>query len=213
MADENTTPETPAPVAVKQPTLFAQPERHAPAASPTIPMQVIDELAASRKTATDEAAARKALEAEREEMKATLAKMQEQIGLSDRQKAELAAKNRAEAIRNAATLAAVKHGAVSESQVVKLILDELDEVDGKVVSKADAKVAADDYVAAFLKANPHMQKTKVAQGSGASPFPSAAPSATPVKYDLSTADGLTAYARAATYRPGQQPTPVTKPGA
>ncbi|HEY6017961.1 MAG TPA: hypothetical protein VIU16_14335 [Gaiellaceae bacterium] len=210
----------PAPRApAQQPSLFQQPAAQPVInVAPSVSAQALDEIAAARKMAEQEAAARKALEAKLAEFEATAAKLTEQVGLSARQAAELAAQRRAEAIRNAAAMAAVKHGAISETQLVKLVLDELDEVDGAVVSKADPKVSAEDHVAAYLKANPHLAKPKVATGSGATGFAGAAPAAGAPTFDLRTAEGLTQYARYLTYPRGQAPSPVpgtpaAKPGA
>jgi hypothetical protein len=218
MSDETTKPTTEAAPsaapAAKQTTLFAQQAPgagHAPA--PTISAQVIEEIAAARKQAADEANARKALEAQLEELKATVAKANEQVGLSAKQTAELAAQRSAERKRAALEMAAVKHGAVSESQLVKLLADDVDEADGKVFVRGKPELDADALVAGFLKANPHMAKARVAQGSGATPFPGGAPAgagAAP-QFDLKTDEGLTQYARWLTYPPGKAP--AAKPGA
>jgi hypothetical protein len=194
MADETTAPATPPAAATAS---HAAPP---PAAAPPLPAGVpvaalLDDAAAARRELAEMRAEIKRRDAATEEQKATFAKLQEQIALGERDKAALAAGRKADAIRAAALLAATKAGAVSEAQVVKLVLDELDADDaGNVVAKADPKVSAEAHVAAFLKANPHLARPTTARGAGASPFPAAAPQAGGAP-DLGTARGMTDFAR------------------
>lgn len=212
MSDDATKPAAPAAPDARQPSLF-QPAPAAPApqvvhVQPSVSAQALDEIAAARKQAEAAEAARRALEKQLEELKASAAQLTEKVGLTEREKTELAAARRADAIRNAATTAAIKHGAVSETQLVKLILDELDEADGKVFAKGKPEVSADEHVAAFLKANAHLAKAKVAPGAGATGFTGTAPTGEAPKVDLSTAEGMTHYARLITYRAGETPRPA-----
>lgn len=147
-----------------------------------------------------------------EETKATVAKLNEQVALTERQKAEIEAQRKADRIREAVRVAAIKHDAVSEAQVLKLLDGELalDE-QGAVVSKADPKLGAEDFVRKFLADNSHLRRSRAASGSGASPFPAqSAPQA--LRIDLSTNEGLTAYARSLT-QPRQPAAATTNPGA
>jgi hypothetical protein len=89
---------------------------------------------------------------------------------------------------------------VSEHQVAKLILDDVDiDEAGAFVKRGDPKTKAEDFVAAYMKDNAHLAKPKTAKGSGASPFPAAAPSAPTDPIDLSTAEGMTRYVRLLTH--------------
>jgi hypothetical protein len=212
MADENQTPAAPAPTPVAAPSA---PATHAaqPAASPSTREIVAPALLSELERARSEAAAFRAELAKRdkadEETKATLAQLNEKVQLTEKQKTDHEAQRRKDRVREAVRVAAVKHDAVSEAQLLKLLDGDLTvDEKGEPVSAADPKVGAEEYVKKFLQDNPHLRKSRASAGSGASPFPAQSAPQAP-RVDLSTNEGLTAYARGLTHR---QPPATPNPG-
>lgn len=191
-------PAAPPAAAPKQPSLF-QTAAPAPAPAPSIPVQVIDEIAAARKAVAEREAELAKRDALLEEMKANLAKMTEQVGLTEREKAKIADERKAEAIRAAVRMAAIEHQAIDPDDVVDLLARKFDRAeDGRVVAD-DGKTDPSAYVKDWLAKKPAYAKPRVAQGAGASPFPVPAPGQ-PAPVDMSTPAGLTRLVRMMTYR-------------
>jgi hypothetical protein len=157
-------------------------------APPSIPTEIVQQLAQLEALRAENAKFKAAEEARLktdEETKTALAKLQEQIQLTERDKAKLAEENRSTKIANAVRLAAMAAGAVDPDDVTMLLSGKftLDE-SGNVIAADETKAKATDAVKAFLEKKPHLAGRKVAGGSGASPFPAqSAPNAP--SYDMS----------------------------
>lgn len=90
---------------------------------------------------------------------------------------------------------ALRHDVVDVDDFVALTREKLTFDDGgAIVLASDPKITVDVFADSFLKAKPHLLKPRVARGSGTPPIsPSGVGNAAAI--DLSTNEGLTAYAR------------------
>lgn len=193
---------------------YAQPQHAAPAGVP------LDAYNAERSSHEQTAARLRQLESElrkrdalAEESKATLAKFTEQVGGLTNESKRLAEENRALKISSAVRVAAIEAGAVDPEDVVALTLGRftLDE-SGNVIAADETKSPVKAALKAWLEKKPHLARPRVAVGSGASPFPAAAPSVTaPQTFDLRTSEGATAALHAALF--AGLTTPNSKPTA
>lgn len=167
--------------------------------APTVPVEYLQQLERLKLEAASAQAELKKRDASAEETKVALAALTAQLATSDAQKAELAASRKAEKIRYEARQAAMQHGAIDPDDVVALVSAGLTVTEaGDVVTAGDAPVKAGDFIKSFLEKKPHLAGRKVAQGSGASPFPTGAPNIDPpVQFDMQTREGATAALRAA----------------
>ncbi len=156
--------------------------------------KAVTEMVEANKRAEAFQAELKARDVRELETKTTLAKLQEQILMSEADKKTLAAARAADRVEAEIKAAAIKHSAVNEAQVYKLVADELALAeDGKsVVLKADPKINADTYVKSFLDTNAHLAKPKVGTGSGATLTPGTAPTTAPITIDRNAPGGLNA---------------------
>jgi hypothetical protein len=213
MADEtNPSPAPAAPPPAQTALPLAPPAAVRPGEREVIPPALMGEIQRLQQERDAARAELDKLSKAGEETKATVAKLTEQVQLTEKQRAEIESQRKADRVREAVRVAAIKHDAVSEAQVLKLLDGELvlDE-QGAVVAKSDPKLGAEDYMKKFLADNPHLRQSRAASGSGASPFPAqSAPQA--MRVDLSTNEGLTAYARMLT-QPRQPAAATTNPGA
>jgi hypothetical protein len=220
VAAEPTTPAPPATAAPKQPTKRAtakttpaaqEPRRMSDeqsqnpaqqsllAAPASIPADLVQKLAQfeALKNERDKMASERAeLLKAQEELKAAAASVNEKFTQTEAQAKQLAEKNRAITIQSAVRLAAMEAGAIDPDDVTTLLSGKftVDE-SGTVITADDTKAKAIDAVKSFLEKKPHLLGRKVASGSGASPFP-AQSAPTGQKPDLTTAAGMTAFARA-----------------
>ncbi len=178
---------TAAPSAPVQPTL---PGTQAPTQDTTvsIPQAFLAELAAAKDTAAK-------LAAERDEVAKQIAALNETHSLTTKQLADAAEAKRQLLISHAVRDAARVHGAVDPDEVTTLLAGQFTLDDkGNVIATGETKAPAADVVKAWLEKRPHHVNARVARGTGASPYPAQAP-ATGQAYDLTTAEGLTAWAR------------------
>jgi hypothetical protein len=186
-----------APAAQPRQQYVQQPLPNMPQAPASLPKDLFDEMVKLRQ----EIAARDAELAKRdklaEETKASVAKLTEQVALTESQKKELEATRRAESIRTALKLAAMEHQAIDPDEVIALTASQFTVADdGSVVTAGSNPQPASAFVKSFLEKKPHLAKPRVATGSGASPYPAAAPNAEPTPvFDIRTPEGATAMLR------------------
>jgi hypothetical protein len=180
-------------------------------AQPQYPADLVQKLAqyeAMKNERDKMAAERESLLKAQEELKAAAASVNEKFTQTEAQAKQLAEKNRAITIQSAVRLAAMEAGAIDPDDVTTLLSGRftLDE-SGAVITADDTKAKALDAVKSFLEKKPHLAGRKVANGSGASPFPAqSAPSAP--KLDLNSREGATAYVDSIIAR--ATPAPKTK---
>jgi hypothetical protein len=167
-------------------------------AQPQYPADLVQKLAQyeALKSERDKMAAeRESLLKAQEELKAAAASVNEKFTQTEAQAKQLTEKNRSITIQSAVRLAAMEAGAIDPDDVTALIASKftLDDA-GAVITADDTKASAKDAVKSFLEKKPHLAGRKVAGGSGASPFPAQSAPSTQ-KFDLSTREGATAFAR------------------
>ena len=129
------------------------------------------------------------------------AQAQERIAMLEAEKRAAENERRDRMARDAVRAAARTAGAVDEEDAAAIIFAQAKFKvgnDGKVSIDGKPDVALDAFVNETLATKPHLLKAKTQPGSGASPFPTAPVSGTQT-YDLRTAEGMTAYARARTH--------------
>jgi hypothetical protein len=185
------------PAAAPPAPVYAPP---APAPAPSIPASFVAERDAQAKRLAELEAKLAERTKGDDDVKATLAALNEKLQLTEREKKQLAEQRRDERIIAELKVAALRHGAVDEEDLVALVRNHLTVgEDGRVVAASDPKIDADTFVKSFLERKPHLARPRVAQGSGASPVSPAGVAGTPA-LDLTTEAGRTEFVRASTLR-------------
>lgn len=175
--------------------------------TPAVPTEYLQKLAAAEQRAAAVEAENKrlaALAAERDEKLVQMAD-EAKMGKAERERVERETRERI--IRTDLRSLATELDAIVADDVVALAYSQfaIDET-GKLVPASDPKADARAHLKAFLDKRPHMLRPKVAQGSGATGFTGQPPAAGEApRFDLTTAEGMTAYARYITYPPGKAP--------
>ncbi len=137
-----------------------------------------------------------------EETKASVTRLSEAHNVTEASRKKLEDDHRALRISTAVRVAAMEHGAVDPEDVVSLLASRFTLNDaGNAVTADDTKEPVAAAVKSFLERKPHLARARVAQGSGASPFPQPAPiAAAPVQHDMRTREGATASLRDMIFR-------------
>jgi len=214
MSDETNAPVAAAAKPAAPAAPAAQPALPTISVTPSVPTEYLEKLAKAEQQAAAFAAELKKRDAADAEIKQQLAALTEKTQTTEAEKKQLAADRRAEKLRYELRQAAMLE-AIDPDDVVALTLGAFTvNEQGQVVSTEATPRDPAAYLKDFLAKKPHLAKPKVAPGTGASPFPAAAPQAPGARaFDLTTAEGLTAYARHLTYPAGKAPAPAAKPGA